>query len=117
MIEMGKKYQTRDGKPVRILRTDLKGCGCARVIGLVTRPNGTEFVESWTIGGRVIASGVSTEEGDNDLVPVPAKHEGFIVVGKDGFVWGQKIRNTPEDAADDGGYKEGDHIARVTWES
>jgi hypothetical protein len=50
-----------------------------------------------------------------DLVPVPTKHEGFIVVGKDGFVWGQHVRDTPEEAANNG-YREGDHIVPVHWE-
>jgi hypothetical protein len=114
MIEMGKKYQTRDGRSVRILATDMK-CGDASIIGLVMGANGTEFPACWRTSGRTLEIGVTTSEGD--LVPVPTKHEGFIVVGKDGFVWGQNVVSTIGEAIESGFQKEeGDHIVRITWE-
>ena len=107
MIEMGKKYQTRDGRAVRILCVDGpdKSWPVVGFMGDRTMP------DVWSEDGRFILY----NNYPADLVPVPTKHEGFIVIGKDGFVWGQAVCNTREEAAE-GGFKEGDHIVPIHWE-
>jgi len=77
MIEMGKKYQTRKGQPVRILCTDLQGFGAVTVVGLITQSNGSEWVGTWTADGRVLPD---HRASCDDLVPVPTKHEGWVLV-------------------------------------
>jgi hypothetical protein len=124
MIEMGKRYQTRDGRAVRILCTDLKGCGCATVIGLVTSPAGPEYVSTWTADGRVIPAERPAGGGTScsDLVPVPTKHEGWVVVGwqnADGsYLTNRVIWNAREDAVEHAKHLSGigQYIAHVTWE-
>jgi hypothetical protein len=49
MIEMDKKYRTRDGFPVRILATDVKGA--YPIAGLVDLGD-EEYVRKWTAEGR-----------------------------------------------------------------
>ena len=109
-ITMQGKYQTRDGRAVRILATDFKA-GATCIIGAIAMGDNNEIVGLWD--GRGVVFG-SCDHLD-DLVPVTTKHEGFIVVGKDGFVWGRHVRDTPEEAANNG-YREGDHIVPVHWE-
>jgi hypothetical protein len=77
-ITMEGKYQTRDGRPVRILCTDLKGCGWATVIGLIEGSGGSEFVESWSADGEAIRNEIHR----TDLVPVPKEYQLWVVVGR-----------------------------------
>jgi hypothetical protein len=74
MIEMGKKYQTRDGRAVRILATDLRGP--FPIVGAIAEGDGTEYPTMWTASGEW--QGVGND--DYALIPVPTKHEGWIVV-------------------------------------
>ena len=112
MIELGKKYQTRDGRAVRILATGVKA-GFYSVIGIVTDSfDGNEFVSEWTADGTSISHNFGTH---NDLIPVPTKHEGWVAIGKDGFVYGQYARSR----VDAGGLidrKIAEYLAHVTWE-
>jgi len=120
MIDMNRKYQTRDGRAVRILCTDLKGCGAAVVIGLVMQPSGTEYVESWMSDGRVLPG--EPTDGGSDLVPVPTKHEGWVVVGwqnEDGcYLTNKVIWNTRQEAVEQASHLSGieQFIAHVSWE-
>lgn len=81
MITMGKKYQTRDGRAVRILATDVKANSYS-VVGIVTEyAGGREFISEWTATGESISRMYGTH---NDLIPVPTKHEGWMFVTIDG---------------------------------
>jgi hypothetical protein len=65
MIELGKKYMTSDGRPVRLLATNLKGP--YPVVGAITEKDGTEYPQAWTGSGEWHGVG-----SDRDcLVPVP----------------------------------------------
>ena len=82
MIEMGKQYQTRDGRPVRILCVD--GNGLFSVIGII---NKEEYPTTWPKTGGFFLNGVG--ESQLDLIPVPAKHhvDLWIPIRKDGDPW------------------------------
>ena len=109
-IEMGKKYQTRDGRAVRILSIDLKGCGCLTVIGLITGYKGEDIIETWTEDGRVVSvPGTS----NRDLIPVPTKHEVWAWVSDDGRVLGFCDRNKTMMQAT---CEPNEHVKLVTWE-
>lgn len=119
MIEMGKKYQTRDGRAVRILCTDLKGCGCATVIGLVTQESGTEYVESWMADGSILPATQPSRNGKTacDLVPVSTKHEGWMLINACGQWFGGDIYTAERWAQEESDkYGSGVHVAHVTWE-
>lgn len=80
MIEMGKKYLTKEGLKVRILATDVKGP--YPVVGIITEKDGTEFSMAWLNASAC-------------LVPVPTLHHGYIIISKDAapailgnVVWG-----------------------------
>jgi hypothetical protein len=98
MITMQGKYQTRDGRAVRILCVD--GPGRQPIVGFIDGDGGR--VEYWNADGTWDNPKNKSPWRMADLVLVPTKREGYIVVGKDGFVWGQGIRNTPQEAANEG---------------
>lgn len=109
IVQMGKKYQTRDGRPVRILATDLKGGGVLTVIGLVMNKNENEMIETWTTDGHVIAG---RDNPIADLIPVPRRREGWAV-----FQGMPYIFETREDAEHQVEVARGKRIiAHVTWE-
>jgi hypothetical protein len=78
MIDMDKQYQTRSGRPVRILATDRQGY--FPVIGLVQDTDGDEHMETWTIEGNV-----DFEKHAHDLVEIPEKRTGVVVWSRDGM--------------------------------
>jgi len=49
LISMDKKYMTRDGRSVRIICTDMRGCGY-NVVALITSDE-CDLLESYTAGG------------------------------------------------------------------
>jgi hypothetical protein len=67
MIDFNKPLQTRDGRPVRILATDLKGI---YPVAAVVPSGGEETVQSFTLDGRFYAS-ADSEETEWDLRNVP----------------------------------------------
>ena len=71
MIEMGKQYQTRDGRAVRILCVD--GPGSQPVVGIV---EGEDNLDTWNMDGTW-----GTRSDSWDLVPVPVKHEATMQWG------------------------------------
>ena len=77
MIEMGKKYQTRDGRAVRILCVDGPGDLC--VCGIVYEKDDFVDLKRWDIEGRFSWVGYASE---NDLVPVPEKYEATMQWGQ-----------------------------------
>ena len=68
LISMDKKYQTKDGNPVTILRIDIKDM-LYPVVGIVSHEEGTETVETYTSTGAFITN----RESPQDLVEVVEK--------------------------------------------
>lgn len=62
-LEAGKKYRTRGGHEVEILRTDVRGE--QPVVGIVTFNNGSQCVTGWSADGSYWTSGGQSE---NDLI-------------------------------------------------
>ena len=80
-ITMEGKYQTRDGRVVRLLATDFKA-GAICVIGTITLTDDNEIVGLWSADGRVFPWG--SPNNPDDLVPVPVKQDTWGIVNKDG---------------------------------
>lgn len=71
-IEMGKKYQTKDGKSVQILAVDLSGLAYDRsVVGVV---EGYQYPYSWMADGHTTPHLVS----NTDLIEVQPELEGWV---------------------------------------
>lgn len=64
MIDINKKYRTREGQAVRLLCTDRKA-KCYPVVGLISSDEGEESMESWTIDGHYYA--ISDLENNKDI--------------------------------------------------
>ena len=116
LITMGKKYQTRGNEkypslPVRILATDMKGVD-ATVIGLITEPNGWQYPACWMADGKSMEMGV--KESYADLVPVPTKHEGWILVSKEGKIL--MASTIYEIIAIDSQPFRGETVHKIVWE-
>lgn len=85
MIEMGKTYQTRDGREVRIYAVD--GCGPSPVHGAVngmaTTPGNGWWASTWQTDGHWYAGG---SEVPTDLIEVKPKiiRTYWLVHRKDG---------------------------------
>jgi|GEM_PF-6065764 len=105
MIEMGKRYQTRDGRAVRILCVD-SGLDYP-IVGIVI---GDAHPETWTAEGILSYNHATTGK---DLIPVPTKHEGWVVLSsisrRDCFASFAEAKEFALMACD--------VVARVTWES
>lgn len=83
MIEMGKKYKTRDGRDVRIYATDAGGS--LPVHGAIFDDDSSEWcVETWTADGRYFDDGATTGE---DLIEVKPERWRPIVQRHDFFVY------------------------------
>lgn len=110
MIEMGKQYQTRDGRVVRILATDRKSAAFGRTVtGLVESLNGKEEdPHCWFPDGRHEAETWSCY----DLIPIPTKHEGWIVLDTTDYA----LYSSKEVAKRTIGDKTRGLVAHVTWE-
>ena len=113
-IDMNHKYQTRDGRAVRILATDLVG-NVWPVIGVMMESNGIEVCRAWG------ANGISSNDGhpsDADLIPVPTKHEGWMPVRfyVPGGHWTNGRIYDSEQEAITATPGDGAIVAHVTWE-
>jgi hypothetical protein len=113
MIEMGKKYQTRDGRAVRILCVD----GPDPEYPVVGWEEGNVNVLVWKADGRYNPD-VSIHA---DLIPVPTKHEGWLVISwisSGHYLDGEVVWNSYEEAVEQMNRLSGieQHIAHVTWE-
>ena len=75
MIEMGKQYQTRDGRAVRILCVD----GPHSTYPVVGTIEGESDIYVWTIDGLYVDAGCRVLYCD--LIPVPIKHTAFMQWG------------------------------------
>lgn len=105
-IDMDHKYQTRDGRAVRLLCVD--GPGCQPIVGIV---DGADSVDTWDARGAWLDR---PGPSDWDLVPVTEKHEGWCV-------WYSKpyIFETREDAKHQVKVENSSSqriVAHVTWE-
>jgi hypothetical protein len=65
MIDPTKRYQTRDGRPVRILATDRKHPSFP-IVALVTEDNDQEYIYQYTASGFV-----GCQDSKDDLIPIP----------------------------------------------
>ena len=70
MIDINKKYRTRDGREVRIYATD-EGCGVASVHGAIKTKDGIWHVYSWSEDGFSIFG----REDEKDLIEVRPRHK------------------------------------------
>jgi hypothetical protein len=70
MIDINKKYRTRDGREVRIYATD-EGCGVASVHGAIKTKDGVWHVYSWSEDGLSIFG----RERNEDLIEVRPRHK------------------------------------------
>jgi hypothetical protein len=117
MIEMDKKYRTRDGRAVEILRTNVKNKDFP-VVGIITQRDGSEIQDRWTANGwyyQPLGAAIDA----SDLVPVPTKHEAWAVVIDDHVFPGPcMVFNTKEGAEDHAKVCAGNlaYVAHVTWE-
>lgn len=66
-IEMGKEYQTRDGRKVRVLAVDLKNNTAYSVVAALTDHAGTERVSVFTKDGQRFMG----QHDTNDLIETP----------------------------------------------
>ena len=77
-IRMDRKYQTRDGRPVRILCVDAnRDC---RIVGLVLSEKGKEELIAWYPNGNYMVSSYSNEY---DLINAKTKKEGWVNIYPD----------------------------------
>jgi hypothetical protein len=111
-ITMDGKYQTRDGRAVRILA--ITNNPTWPVVGIITHADGIEGSEAWMKDGKYKSS---LGECAADLIPVPTKHEGWGVVNRDG----QLIAGYSGDLGwDKAGIKanifSGDTVVHLSWE-
>ena len=111
MIDMNHKYQTRDGRAVRILATDFKA-GATCVIGAITMTDTNEIVGLWNERGEEFGG----FDHLDDLITAPAKHEVYVIVQG-----GQKLVNSAFYSRDEAyeltvGHPY-EHIGKLTWES
>ena len=96
MIDFSKPIETRDGRKVRILATDVK-CKFYPVVAVLMDDDGDESVDSYTADGKYSVEGCGCE-GD-DLVNVPEKHTLWLTIFYDGSASGytteQQAREWP----------------------
>ena len=71
-----RKVVTRDGRPVRIICTDMKSYN-EKIVGLIMSDTGMESIFTWTQQGKQY---INIGDAPNDLFFAPEKHEGWINV-------------------------------------
>jgi len=110
-ITMEGKYQTRDGRAVRILATDFKA-GATCIIGAITMTDTNEIVGLWNVRGEEFGSFDKLD----DLVPVPTKHEGWVIMGEERLCYTYK--EDAESEAEMRRIRSGKKqvVVHVTWE-
>lgn len=79
MIDWTKPVQTRDGRKVRVLCTDMKQ-RTSPVAGLITSSDGEEYQQSWGADGLL----APRCKGAADLINVPEKRVVWVNMCKDG---------------------------------
>ena len=81
MIDMNHKYQTRDGRAVRILATGMRGL--FSVAGIITETDDSQHIYSWMEDGKSDIPANVVWNRSSDLIPVPTKHEAWAVIDID----------------------------------
>ena len=71
-----RKVVTRDGRPVRIICTDMKSYN-EKIVGLIMSDTGMESIFTWTQQGKQY---INIDDVPNDLFFAPEKHTGWINV-------------------------------------
>ena len=107
-----KKIVTKEGKPVRIICTDVKGASYS-VLALVDKGN----YEAPTLYTKKGEYSLGTE-GSYDLFFASEKKEGWINIYKSGFGWslGTNIWQTEEEAKKWVGTADYTTTAKIEWE-
>ena len=87
---MDKKYRTRAGDEVEILKVDAKKA--RPVLGIIKHPDGVEYVESWPSDGKYHEDKVKS---DYDLIEVRPyedfkKDEPVLVRQDENHLWGKR---------------------------
>ena len=80
----GKPVCTRDGRKARIICFDLNTCSHYSVIAAITNDSGCEEVTAYMENGSYLSQ---NEESSRDLMMLPEKKEGWILLRKDGCVF------------------------------
>jgi hypothetical protein len=88
-----KKYQTRDGRSVRILC--IYSPTKQPIVGIITHEDGSHSVETWRLDGCYL---YSEKEAGTDLINAKTKREGWLNINDLGRCGG--IYATPEIAND-----------------
>ena len=91
-----RKVMTRDGRPVRIICTDMKSYN-EKIVGLIMSDTGIESIFTWTQQGKQYLN----MDAPNDLFFAPEKHEGWINIYRseyDDYYKGKIIYSSKEDA-------------------
>ena len=70
-----RKVVTGDGRPVRIICTDMKSYN-EKIVGLIMSDTGIESIFTWTQQGKHYLN----MDTPNDLFFAPEKHEGYVNV-------------------------------------
>ena len=72
-----RKVVTRDGRPVRIICTDMKSYN-EKIVGLIPSDTGIESIVTWTQQGKQYLN----MDTPNDLFFAPEKHKGWVNIYK-----------------------------------
>ena len=91
-----RKVMTRDGRPVRIICTDMKSYN-EKIVGLIMSDTGIESIFTWTQQGKQYLN----MDAPNDLFFAPEKHEGYINIYRneyEDYYKGKIIYSSKEDA-------------------
>jgi hypothetical protein len=91
-LDLNKKIQTRDGRDVRILCTDMKAEH--PIVALILHIDGEEIIEIYCNDGHYY---LDKEEDYRDLINVNEKKIGWVIIGQNHNMLGE-IFKTKEDA-------------------
>lgn len=91
-----RKVVTEDGRPVRIICTDMKSYN-EKIVGLIMSDTGIESIFTWTQQGKQYLN----MDAPNDLFFAPEKHIGWINVYRNsdsGYTYAGAVYDSQEDA-------------------
>ena len=92
-----RKLVTRDGRPVRIICTDMKSYN-EKIVGLIMSDTGMESIFTWTQQGKQY---INIDDAPIDLFFAPEKHIGWINVYRNsdsGYTYAGAVYDSKEDA-------------------
>ena len=114
-INFGKKVTTRKGEQVRIITTTANH-KTFPVIGIVTREDDTEVVQSWTITGQIIPGHISKSDLINPVKKV--RRTGYVNVYTGGGYKSDRVTKhifMSEEEAQKHAKPGSIAVAKVTW--